>query len=534
MVPGSARAGALAFADGIITAVGDKQAVLAASPGADVIDVGEATVMPGFIDAHHHVSISALYDGAVRLVRPAVRDIASLQETLRRAANASAADRWLVATHLDESLLTERRPPTRQELDDAVPDRPLFVLHHTCHRALANTKALEAAGIGQRTPEPSGGTISRSRGGIPDGLLIERAMAPVEELARADRVRVDAEGTLDRMSAHYRAMLRAGITRVCDTAVPPDLLGLYRALAERGDVLMPTHACPVSLQGWLPEPTDVLEGPCTGERVGRNLVIGPVKLVFDGAPGCSMCLSWAQTLASAGRALGIALRDKSLDSIRTTLTLTPRYGRHIRTGIALYEQADGGSVVRRAVERGFAVASHAIGNAAIDVALSAYSSAGARLNAGGVPRFEHAMFAERGQAQRMADLGIAAVVQPAMIEMHMAASAPRIPGLPMFPLRRLQDAGVMIVGSSDYPVHTFDPLAGIRAATRRQNARGDTIDAEECISLDEAIAAYTRNAARALGVDNETGTIAVGKRADLAVVDGLEDGAPEVRRAFVA
>ena len=121
-----------------------------------------------------------------------------------------------------------------------------------------------------------------------------------------------------------------------------------------------------------------------------------------------------------------------------------------------------------------------------------------------------------------------------MIEMHMAASAPRIPGLPMFPLRRLQDAGVMIVGSSDYPVHTFDPLAGIRAATRRQNARGDTIDAEECISLDEAIAAYTRNAARALGVDNETGTIAVGKRADLAVVDGLEDGAPEVRRAFVA
>ena len=533
MVPGAAQAGALAFADGIITAVGDKQAVLAESPGADVIDVGEATVLPGFIDAHHHVSISALYDGAVRLVRPAVHDISSLQQVLRRAAEASAADRWLVATHFDESLLTERRPPTRQELDDAVPDRPLFILHHTCHRAVANTKALAAAGIDQRTPEPSGGTISRGRGGVPDGLLIERAMAGVEELARADRLRVDAGGTLDRMSAHYRALLRAGITRVCDLAVPPDLLSIYRALADRGDVLVPTHACPVSIHGWLPEPTDVLEGPCTGERVGRNLVIGPVKLVFDGAPGCSMCLTWAQTLATAGRALRIALRDRSLDAVRTTLTLTPRYGRTIRTGIALYEDADGRAVVRRAVERGFGVASHAIGNAAIDVALGAYESAGARLHAGGTPRFEHAMFADRDQARRMADLGIAAVVQPAMIEMHMTASAPRIPGLPMFPLRRLSDAGVMLVGSSDYPVHTFDPLAGIRAATRRQNARGDTIDADERISLDEAIAAYTRNAAHALGVESETGTLAVGKRADLVVVDGLEDGAPEVRRTFV-
>lgn len=534
MASGSPRAEALAFADGRITALGSREEICAAFTGAEVIDLGEATILPGFVDAHHHVSISALYDGAVRLVAPEVVDIPSLQRTLRQAAQRSAADRWLVGTHLDESLLSERRPPTRQELDAAVPDRPLFILHHTCHRALANSKALEAAGIGRHTADPSGGMISRASGGMPDGLLIERAMAPVEELARADRLRVDAAGTLDRMAAHYRAMLAAGITRVCDTAVPPDLLELYRALADRGDVLLPTHACPVSIKGWLPEPIDVLDGPLTGERVGQNLVIGPVKLVFDGAPGCSMCLSWAQTAAAAARAVGIALRRRSFDSIRTMFSLAPRYGLEVRSGIAIYEHEDGGRVVQRAVERGFGVASHAIGNAAIDVAIGAYASAGARLHAGGIPRFEHAMFAERGQARRMADLGIAAVVQPAMLEMHMTASAPRIPGLPMFPLRRLLDAGVVVVGSSDYPVHSFDPLAAIRAATRRQNAGGETVDVEECISLDEALAAYTRSAAEVLGVGHETGTLAVGKRADMVVVDGLEDGAPEVRRTFVA
>ncbi len=531
--PSTPTAEALAFESGVITAVGDEATVRAAYPKADVHELGDVTLLPGFIDAHHHVGISALYEGTTRLAAPRVFDVASLQAALAEAARSSPADRWLIATLWDETLLRERRPPTRAELDAAVPDRPAFLLHHTCHRALANTKALELAGIGRHSPEPSGGTIERGSGGLPTGLLVERAMAPVEQLARADRLRVDAAGCLDRMAAHLRSLARAGITRVCDTAVPLDLMPLFQALAERGDLAIPTHVCPVSLRGWLPEPTDVFGGASTGEALGPGLRVGPVKLVFDGAPGCSMCLSWAQSLTSFARTLRIAAEDRSLDALRTLLSITPRYGRVVRSGLALYERADGERVVRAAVDHGFALASHAIGNAAIDVVLGSYEAARSSLDRAGTARIEHASFAEVEQARRMAELGVAAVVQPALIEMHMTATAPAIPGLPLTPLARLLRAGVRVVGSSDYPVHTFDPLAGIRGAMQRRNARGVVMDPEERVGLDDALAMYTRTAAEVLGVGRETGTLSVGKRADLVAVERLGEPDAVVRRTWV-
>jgi predicted amidohydrolase YtcJ len=530
----SARvAEAIAFEDGVITEVGDERAVIDAAKGARVIDVGAATVLPGFIDAHHHIAISALYDGAVRLVPPAVTDIASLMATLREASERTPPGRWLVVTQWDESLLRERRPPTREELDAAVPDRPLFALHHTCHRGLANSRALELAGIDRQTPDPSGGAISRGSGGHPDGLLIERGMSRVEQLARADRAKADEAGILDRLAAHYRAITRVGITRLADAAVPRDLVPLFRALGARGDVLVPTHVCPVSVRGWLEEPLDALDGAGTGERDGENLFIGPVKLVFDGAPGCSMCLSWGQALVSMARTVGLSIRRRSLDAIRTSMSIAPRLGRDVRSGIAIYQPEDASRVVRAVVEHGYSVATHALGNAAIEVALGAYASAGEALHRGGIPRLEHAGFADASQARKMADLGVAAVVQPAMLEMHMTASAARIPGLPFFPLRRLVDAGVRVVGSSDYPVHSFDPLVGIRAAISRRNAHGEVVDEGERVTLDEALAMYTRNAAEVLGCLGETGTLEVGKRADLVVIDGLDDGAPTLRKTWV-
>ncbi len=533
MDPALPAAEAIAFAEGRIRAIGPKAHVLAQAPGAEVIDLGDAAVLPGFIDAHHHVSLSALYGGAPRLEPPSVHDVPSLQASLTALDRDLPSDRWLIAMHWDEAKLRERRPPTRQELDAAVPDRPVFLMHYTFHRALANTKALRLAGIDRRTPEPAGGVISRGAGGLPDGLLIERAMAKVEELARADRIRVDGPGVLTRLAAHYRGIAQAGITRVCDPAVPMDLFALYRALAERGEVIVPTIACPVSLRGWLPEPTDALEGPPTNEEIGPNLKIGPVKLVFDGAPGCSMCLSWGQTLVTLARSVGIALRRGGIDSLRTSMSTAPRVGRDVRTGVTIYQPEDAARVVAAAVSRGFSVASHAIGNAAIDVALGAYAAAGARLADAGVPRLEHASFAEPSQARRMADLGVAAVVQPAMLRMLAIANAPRIPGLPFLPLRRLLDAGVKIVGSSDYPIETFEPLAALRAAVTRETAFGDVVDPDERITLDEAIAMYTRVAAEVLACSHETGTLTVGKRADLVVIDDLGDAAASVRRSFI-
>ena len=116
-----------------------------------------------------------------------------------------------------------------------------------------------------------------------------------------------------------------------------------------------------------------------------------------------------------------------------------------------------------------------------------------------------------------------------MLAMHMYSTAVEVPGLPFFPLRWLLDAGVLVAGSSDFPVDGFDPLAGIHAAVRRTNARGAVVNEDQRISLDEALRMYTRSAAEVVGCLDRTGTLEVGKRADLVIVDGLGDAAKGAR-----
>lgn len=516
--PGS-RASALAWQGQRLSAVGSREDVLrAAGPDAEVWDAGGATLLPGFIDAHQHPSLAALYAGGVQLVAPVVTDIPSLQRALASASERLLPGEWLVAMNWDEALLKEHRPPTRRELDAAVPAHPLFALHYTCHRGLANSRALELAGIGRGTPDPSGGSVSRGAGGEPDGLLIERGMSRVEALARRALCARDADGFLERLGRHYRALLACGITHVVDTAVPADLATLYEEAQRRGLVTLPTVLMPVSTTGYLDAPGDVLQGPGTGTRNGM-LSVGPVKLIIDGAPGCAMCLSWWQTAGVAISTWAMSVRQRSFDPVRVGMSVKPRLGRAVRTGIFLYQPDELKAVVRAAAERGFAVASHAEGNEAVALALSAYASVGSSLKGAGAPRFEHVLFADREQAARIAGAGIAVAAQPYFLSLPAFASAPAIPGLPIEPLRWLLDAGVVVAGSSDFPVTGFDPLDGIRAAVRRTDAGGAVHAPEQCLTLEEACTLYTRNAALASGCLDECGTLEVGKRADLVLLD---------------
>jgi predicted amidohydrolase YtcJ len=488
--------------------------------------------LPGFIDAHQHPSLAALYAGGVQLVAPAVTDIASLQEALATAARALTPGAWLVAMNWDEARLKERRPPTRLELDDAVPDRPLFALHYTCHRGLANSRALELAGITRGTADPSGGVVSRGSNGEPDGLLIERGMSRVESLARAALCTRDADGFLERLGEHYRALLTCGITRVVDTAVPSDLFRLYEEAERRGLIPLPTVLMPVSTAGYLDAPADALQGPVTGTRQG-NLRVGPVKLIVDGAPGCTMCLSWWQTAGTLLSTWAASVRQRSFDPLRLSMALEPRLGRAVHTGISLYRPDELEHVVLAAVERGFAIASHAEGNEAVAMALSAYAAAGPALGRAGMPRFEHVLFADRQQAARIADLGVAVVAQPYFLSLPAFASAPNIPGLPIKPLRWLWDAGVVVAGSSDFPVTHFDPLDGMRAAVQRRDSAGRVRAPEQCLTVEEACTLYTRNAARASGCLDECGTLRAGLRADLVVLDGPLSSPSSLDRARV-
>ncbi len=512
---------AIAFDDSGILAVGSNADVRAAHSG-DERDMGGAIVIPGFVDAHHHVSMSALWGGQVQLRPPLVKDIASFQTAVAQAAKTVPEGDWVVVTEWDETQLKERRPPTRAELDEACPDRPLFAMQYTCHRALVNSKALELAGIDRNTPDPSGGMIGRGRNGVPNGLLIERGMSRAEALSRASLIRSDTEGYMLRLKAHYESLVAAGITHVADTAVPMDLIPLYQEAVDRGHILIPTIVCPTSSTGYLEEPWEVLEGPRTGESFGP-VTIGPVKLVFDGAPACAMCLGWWQTFGVSVRTALLAARTMSADPIRASLSIGPRFGAKIRSGIQIYQPDEANKVVGTLTSEGFSVATHAVGNEALETALRAYEAHGT-LHKFGTARIEHASFADQLQIKRLADSGAAVGAQPAMIAMPAYDASPSIPGLPLFPLRQFLDAGITVGGSSDYPVTGFDPIVGIRAAVRRHTFTGRQIDPKERITVDEALAMFTREAAKTCGVLDRTGTLEVGKRADLVVLDGtLED-----------
>ena len=513
-------ANAVAWTDGRITAVGDGAELGETFGRAESIDVGGAIVLPGFIDPHHHVSITALYGGQIAL-DDAV-DIADIQARLALAAQSTSPGRWLVATGWDEHLLRERRAPTAAELSEAVPDRPVFALHYTCHRAIANLTALKLAGIDASTPSPPGGLIE------PNGLLIERGMSRAESLARSSLVEHDGDAFLERMAEHYRAVVAVGITRVSDMTVPLDLVPIYRESARRGDVLVPTHISPVSAGGWLEEPHDVMSGELEPFEE-PNLEWGPVKLVFDGAPQCAMCFGWWTMLGVTARTAALAFRTGSLDPIRTAMSISPRIGAKLRSGISIYDDEAALRVIAALTERGLPIATHAIGNAAVDVAVSAYEAVGKSLHRAGRARIEHGSFLDAQLVRRIADLGAAVVAQPNMLVMAATADAASIPGLPFVPLRQLLDAGVLVSGSSDYPVVDFDPLLGIRSAVSRRNARGIVREPAERITVREALRIYTRDAAEVCGVLDEAGTIEVGKRADFVVLDGDIDDAETLR-----
>lgn len=510
---------ALAWQDGRILAAGDAKTVMrAAGTRALRWDAQGRTILPGFIDAHQHPALYSLFSGGPRLTAPRVRNIRELTSALREAAASVRPGEWVTATEWNDEVLEERRAPTRDELDDAVPDHPVFALHYTCHRAVANTRALELAGIGRGTPEPVGGLIGRDRRGMPSGLLIERAMTPVEQLARASLVTNDVAGFFARLARHYESLLRFGITRIADALVPPQLAQLYREACARGIVRLPTVLMPATSGGYLEPPWDAVERDPTGTTDGL-LSVGPVKLVLDGAPTCAMCLNVGQALAGTLGSIALSVKQRSFDPIRVALSARPELGTRLRTGIRLYPPGEATKLVTRAVGAGFSVAAHATGNDAIDIALAAYGAAGSNLHRAGRPRLEHFLFASRRQVKRAADIGAVIVTQPNFLALPGFDGVPRIPGLATMPLRWLLDAGVTVAASSDYPCASLNPLDGIAAAVHRRTAtRVHT--PSQCVSIDEALRAYTRDAAKALGCDAECGSLEPGKRADIVVLDG--------------
>jgi len=477
-----AVASALAVAAGHVAFVGDDEAVLsAAGPATRRIDLGGRTVVPGFNDAHAHIwKIGQLLTSMLDL-----RRVASIEDIVQRV-GASAArlpeGAWLLGRGFNEAALAEGRTPTRCDLDRAAPTRPV-VLTRTCgHICVANTIALERAAIHAGSAPPAGGIIGHDEHGRPNGVLHETAIGLIKRVMPAPSID-DYEAMI---VAGLRHQLSCGITTSADCGVTPAILAAYRALDGRLGLPSRVNVMPLRRVDEVAAPV-----PLPERFLSDWLRVDTAKFLADGG----------------------------LSGATAALSVNYRHADH--RGVLRFDRRELEELCRETHRAGWRIATHAIGDAAIDEVLDVYESLGAHPRAL-AHRIEHFGLPDRHQLQRASRLGVIAAPQAIFIQALGRNFRKYLPDalLPRtYPIRAMLDAGIRVALSSDAPVVEDDnPLAGMAAAILRRDADGEAIAAAQSITAREALYAYTMGGAIATGDETNRGSIEAGKWADLVVL----------------
>jgi predicted amidohydrolase YtcJ len=480
------RATAIAVRGGRIVAVGGKTDVKPLiGRGTRRIDLKGRTVVPGLTDAHVHV------EGlGTALERLDLVGATSLEQALARVAEAAKkapAGEWLQGRGWDQNDWPEKRFPTAADLDRVAGGRPVFLVRVDGHAAWASSEALVRAGISAKTTDPEGGRILRDAAGEPTGVLVDKAMALVTafipEPSREVRKR--------RLAAGMKACARAGLTSVHDAGVQLGVVGLYKELLAEG-------AMPVRVYVML-RADEFLDGgafltPEIGLGDGR-LTVRSIKVVADGALGS-----------------------------RGALLLAPYSDEPGTRGLATIEPERLQAVLERALAQGFQVATHAIGDAANRAVLDAYEAAfGAAGGARRRFRVEHAQVLAPADVPRFKAMGVIPSMQPThgTSDMYWAGDRlgpERAKGAYLW--KTFVAQGVPVAGGSDAPVEDIAVLPGLYAAVTRQDAKGwpeGGWHPAERVGILDALRMFATSAAFAAFEEEDRGTIAPGKRADLTV-----------------
>jgi predicted amidohydrolase YtcJ len=500
----TARPGEPPFSGGVaivgdrIVAVGGEAALRAmAPPDARSVDLEGRSILPGFVDAHHHLAFTGAELAAIDARYPGVASIADLVGRIAEAAERTPDGAWIRAVGMNPEMFPDGRLPTRWDLDEATRVHPVLVQHMSGHHALANSLGLESRGLDDTATDPEGGHLVRDERGRLTGYFLDAAQqlivpagvdighhgpgfhddAPLEEIV-AD---------IDRGS---RASLAAGITSIVDAQVTRRELTGYRVARERGLLGVRMTAMPISSQLEQFEAVGI-----AGAFGDDRLAIGPMKFYADGA-------------LTGG-----------------TAAFTTPYGPAGEFTGSLYWGSD--EVFRDAIVRahaaGWQIGVHAQGDRAIDRVLDAYDAAlAAHPREDHRHRIEHCGGPRPDQIERMARLGIVAVGQPryfwdagdAWLKVLDPDRAHRLQ-----PYRELLGAGVRFALSSDAPVASHRPMDTITTAVLRTTVSGAVIGGDQALTVDEAVRASTIDAAASYFADDRLGSLEVGKLADVAVLD---------------
>jgi len=503
-------AAALAITGNTITAVGSAADVgVLAGPDTETIDLGGNTVTPGIIDTHNHFAWSVSSNLAdLELEYPAARSITDIREQLRDAVRGKSPGDWITGWRWDAAKLEEQRDILAADLDDLSPDNPVWLVHTSSHYGVANSKALELAGIDADTPDPDGGVIGRDGEGRPNGILADQAMDLVSRMTPE----TTTDEYVEAVTRFAPDLSAEGITTVKDPEINERHWTAYNTVEANGDLPMRVFVL------WrVPDTMDEARAlrdritPITNPRAedGSRLVVsGGVKIYIDGSGTART--AWVYDDWN---------RDYTdVDEGNTGLTyLAPE---------VLFEQ------IRLFHDAGIHIGTHAIGDRAIDFTLDAYDRVLADRPTIGMRHSiihcnlptDHALDL-MARLQREYDAAYPEV-QPAFLwwigDVYVANfGAER--SRHVLPLRTFAERGIRWAGGSDYDVSPYALRHALYGATTRTTMLGahgsEPWGTAERISVHETLRAYTATAARQVFLEDRIGTLEVGKLADVAAWD---------------
>ncbi len=481
-------AGAVGVEGDRITWVGDAAEARDLTGVRRVMDLAGATVIPGFNDAHNHLILLGYWLSQLNCSYPTVKSIADIVATVGERAAATPDGEWVEGRGYDDNKLAEHRHITRWDLDPVSPNHPVVIKNASGHMCVVNSRALELAGVTRDTEPPFGGTVHLDPvTGEPSGLLQEQAQNLLNHISIPE----DKETLHGCLQTAGDAYLSAGITSCQEAGIfsTPEFTVFQEAWAN-GELPLRVY---MMLRRPFLEAMETM-GVFTGFGDER-LRIGSFKLLADGS--------------LIGRTAAVSqpfLEDPDPNNL----------------GLAMMPQGELDDLIWRAHSKGWQVAIHAIGDRGIEMCLDGFGRALARMpRADHRHRLEHCGILRPDLIERIRGMEVIPVGQPPFINefgdgflRHLGQERAQL----TYALKSVLDAGIHLAASSDSPVSSFQPLLGIKACVTERTANGADFAPRERISVEEAIALYTRAGAYASFEEDIKGTITPGKLADFAVL----------------
>ena len=473
----------MALKEGKILEVGDLVAVKkAAGRSYKYVDLEGKTVVPGFIESHDHMVLYGAILGTLD-ISPFVTPSVESALAKMNAEGKPNEDGWIYAFGADQTLYTEKRGPTRQELDELFPDQPAFIIH-LGHGGFANSKALEAAGVTKDTPNPVGGEFEKDKNGELTGYL-----KGMPAWTMVGKIPATSEDTV-LQSANLHA--RRGFTTTTELAfMASEMLVFMEDVTKSADF-------PVRVYGGM-----FITMP------GLDEIAPQIKNYETALFKAPYIKTWTDGSTQGG----------------TGYFKEPYYKLDADTKKgARGTQEQFNAEVSKILQLGFAPAIHANGDAAMDLALNAIEFARKETGRSDIrPHLIHCQYVRQDQFDRIAKMGnIGMTFFTAHVhfwgDMHRdfllgPERAPMVASI-----KSAIDRGIPYAIHNDPPASPINALHSMWIAVNRLTTSGQLLGPEQRITPEQALLAYTREAATVLGIENEVGTLEPGKYADFVVL----------------